>query len=142
MIRSSVLALSLLLAPVGVLSAQQAVPSTVRPSAAPRFSADACDSSYRRGEIVARSSHSTSGWRTGGFASGVAFSFLGVAGATMLAGTSGAAPDSVPPQEVSSCYRDGYNTTARTRNRSSAFKSALLGALILPTAYIIRVSTR
>ncbi len=142
MIRTSFVALAFVLAPLGTLSAQQAMPSAVRPTAVPRFSADACDSSYRRGEIVAQSSHSTGGWRAGGFASGVAFSFLGVAGATVLAGTSGAAPDSVPAQEVSSCYRDGYSTRARARNRSSALKSAPIGAIVLPAAYIIRLSTR
>ncbi len=142
MVRISFVALAFLLAPLGTLSAQQAMPSAVRSTAAPRFSADACDSSYRRGEIVAQSSHSTGGWRAGGFASGVAFSFLGVAGATVLAGSSGAAPDSVPAQEVSSCYRDGYNTRARARNKSSALKSALIGAIVLPAAYIIRISAR
>lgn len=142
MVRFSFVALAFVFAPLGTLSAQQAVPSAVRPTAAPRFSADACDSSYRRGEIVARSSHSTSGWKAAGFASGVAFSFLGVAGATVIANSSDAAPDSVPPQEVSSCYRNGYSAAARSRNRSTALKSALIGMLVLPTVFIVRQTSR
>ena len=140
MTRYGMVVLALCLAPLGALSAQQALPSAVHPTGATHFSADACDSSFQRGSLVARSSHSTSGWQTGGFVSGLVFSFVGVAGATVFAGWSGAAPDSVPDQEVSSCYRDGYSTAARSRNRSTAFRWALLGALVLPAAYIIRLN--
>lgn len=116
----------------------------VAPSAAvrPTFATDACDSSYRRGVVTARVSHSTSGWRAGSFASGALFSLVGVAGAAVVASTAPVAPDTVPEKEVSACYRDGYRTTARARNRGTALRSGLVGAAILPLAYIIRASTR
>jgi hypothetical protein len=108
----------------------------------PAFASDACDSSYGRGAAAAHRTHSTRGYRAGGFASGVLFSLVGVAGVTVVASTVSAAPDTVPEREVSTCYRDGYRTTARARSRGTALRSGLLGAAILPVVYLVRLSNR
>jgi hypothetical protein len=141
--RRLVLAVSLLLFPVVDAHAQRPeIVFAATPRATSVVSRDACESSYQRGALVARDSHSTKGWRAGGFASGLLFSFVGVAGATVVASTAPAVPDTVPERELSRCYRDGYRSIARSRSRGTAFRSALVGATILPLVYVVRLSTR
>jgi len=142
MMRMRFLACVLLLGPVSAAAAQQAMPSAAHPGSIKGTGSDPCETSYQRGAVVARSAHSPAGWRTAGFVSGLAFSVLGVAGATGAAAVAPAAPDSVPSNQSSACYRDGYQTAARARNRGTAFRSALLGALVLPVVYVVRVTTR
>lgn len=125
-----------------VATAQATPPLAASDTASGRPIADACETSYQRGAINANVTHSTTGWRTGGFASGLVFSVIGVAGATLVASTAPAAPPRVPESEVSSCFRDGYRATARSRSRRSALRSGLVGAAILPVLYIVRVSLR
>ena len=106
------------------------------------IAADACEESFQRGAMTAGATHSTSGWRTGGFVSGTLFSVFGIAGASAVAATTSPSPTIVPEGEDSACFRKGYRSSARGRNLSTAARSALFGALLLPGIYILRHSMR
>ena len=134
------LAVILLLAPLRPALAQRAALFLATSTRAAR--ADACDSSYQRGAIAAQVGHSTATWRAGGFVSGLLFSYIGVAGAAVVASTEAPAPDTIPAREAAGCYRDGYQAKARARIRSASIKSALVGAAVLPLAFILRHNTR
>ena len=114
-----------------------AVPVRTAPSAS-----DACETSFQRGSVMADTAHSTAAWHAGAVASGLLFSVAGVGGATLVASTSAPSPARVPTGEVSACFRNGYRTRARTRNRATALKSSRLGAVVLPVAWLLRANSR
>ena len=132
-----------LVAVVTPVAAQEVSPAAfgARVTAEPLQRA-ACDSSFTKGIMAAQVGHSTSGWRAAGFTSGLLFSIVGVAGVTVVASATGDTPDTMPVVSAPRCYTDGYEVTTRKRNRSSAFKSALVGAVVLPFVFIVRQTTR
>ncbi len=125
-----------------VAQAQKAGPSIALARPAQDAGTDICEEAYQKGRSTGQAAPTDGSWRVGGFASGLVFSLVGVAGATVVASAVAAQPDSVPATVNSSCYRDGYERAAQTRRRSMSFKSALVGALVLPTVWIVRASTR
>ena len=137
----SVVALAVFASPV---AAQEVSPVAAfgTSTRAARLERTACDSSFTKGTMAAQVEHSTSSWRTAGFTSGLLFSVFGVAGVTVVANATGDTPDTMPVVSEPRCYTDGYEVTTRKRNRSSAFKSALVGALVFPLILVVRLNSR
>lgn len=137
MLRMGAVAIALSVLPLGVVQGQRAEAGFDGGTRAfTRPTKTACDSATMAGADDARLTHSTKGWKVAGFMSGIAFSAVGVAGATLVANADAAEPPSLPPQVDAACYRKGYRSESKRKSRGSAFKSAVVGALIFPVAWL------
>lgn len=100
-----------------------------------------CDSDRALGSERADELHGN-GRLAGGIVAGVLLGLLGTGIAWGVAAGSNPQPKSVPASVTDeSCYRDGYKSRARSKNKSNAAVGGLLGTLVWLVIYAAASST-
>lgn len=94
-----------------------------------------CDDDRTHGRADAASTHRSGGWFWGGVGSGLLLSILGTGIITAVGASSDPQPKEVPAGYDPACYRDGYQSKAKSKNTVSALTGGLVGTAVWVLIY-------
>ena len=99
------------------------------------FQRGTCEDDRVHGRADASSGHHSGGWFWGGVGSGLLLSLIGTGIITAVGASSDPQPKEVPAGYDPACYRDGYQSKAKSKNTISALTGGLVGTAIWVVIY-------
>ena len=107
------------------------------PALADSSLSDDCGTSMLRGKQDAAASHSSAGWKVGGFFCGLGLGLIGTGIITAAAAAGEPQPKAIPNGANVACYTDGYSTKAGSKNTWGAFGGGLFGTVVIVAVLLI-----